>query len=58
MEATAPVLGSGSAVLTLDSYNVIFSEDLEGVAERLDQALTAGDEPTICGLGHWSCPSP
>jgi hypothetical protein len=35
------MLGHASAAITLDVYSGLFDDDLDGVAERLDQARPA-----------------
>lgn len=45
----AGVLGHASAAMTLDVYAGLFGDDLDAVADRLDQAASAPVR-TICGL--------
>ena len=40
MKAVQRMLGNVSAAMTLDVYTDLFDEDLETVADRLDEGLT------------------
>ena len=54
-QAVRRLLGHASAALTLDVYSGLFDDDLDAVAERLDQGARAA--ATICGLTTPRSPS-
>jgi hypothetical protein len=42
VKAVQRMLGHASAAMTLDVYANLFEDDLDAVADRLDQAVTGG----------------
>ncbi|SDZ35048.1 hypothetical protein SAMN05444365_1117 [Micromonospora pattaloongensis] len=49
------MLGHASASMTLDVYAGLFGDDLDAVADRLDEAFTARDKDHLgTGTAHGS----
>jgi hypothetical protein len=46
------VLGHGSAAFSLTVYGHLFDEDLDGLAERLDEHLAASPRPEQPGMSR------
>jgi site-specific recombinase XerD len=50
VKAVQRMLGHASAAVTLDIYADLFDDDLDAVADRLDQAVTESRARTADGL--------
>ena len=60
VKAVQRMLGHASAAMTLDVYAGLFGDDLDAVAERLDQAVLgrAADQVRTTGTGETVTPLP
>jgi integrase len=53
IKAIQRMLGHASAAMTLDTYGSLFDEDLEALADRLDERYReGGDNSGFAGLGN------
>lgn len=50
LKAVQRLLGHASAAMTLDVYSHLFDDELDGLADRMDEALLALGEPTTADV--------
>lgn len=48
VKAVQSMLGHASAAMTLDRYGHLFGDDLDAVADRLDEAARVSGVPRVC----------